>query len=178
MVLYAPTYRDQAVDRRGRHRLDLQLDLERLRAAVGEDTVLLLRKHHRIIDPVPAQPDGFVRDVSSYPDGTELLLAADVLVTDYSSMIVDFASTGRPMLLFTYDLEAYANRIRGLNVDLAEIAPGPLLKTTDELADALRELDGVRTEYAGRYEQFTATFCELDDGHAAARVVDRIFGSS
>jgi CDP-glycerol glycerophosphotransferase len=91
--------------------------------------------------------------------------------------MVDFANTGRPMLFFTYDLEAYENRIRGLNVDLAATAPGPLLRTTDELAGALRELDGVHADYAQRYADFAARFCELDDGHATARVVDRIFGA-
>jgi len=176
VVLYAPTYRDQATDRRGRQRLDLRVDFERLRAALCDDTVILFRKHHRVLDPAPATADGFVRDASSFPDGTELLLAADVLVTDYSSLMVDFANTGRPMLFFAYDLDAYENRIRGLNVDLGAIAPGPLLRTTDELAAALREVDGVPPGYAQRYADFATTFCELDDGHAAARVVDRIFG--
>ena len=55
--------------RRGRYRLDLQLDLERLRDALGDDTVVLFRKHHYIVDPVPGDRDGFVRDVSRYPDG-------------------------------------------------------------------------------------------------------------
>ena len=136
-MLYAPTYRDQVVDRRGRFRLDLQLDLERLRAAVGDDTVILFRKHHYIADAVPATADGFVRDVSSFPDGTELMLAADVLITDYSSMMVDFANTGRPMLFYTYDLDAYADEIRGFYLDFVETVPGPLLRTTDEVADAL-----------------------------------------
>jgi CDP-glycerol glycerophosphotransferase len=53
--------------------------------------------------------------------------------------------------------------------------PGPLLRTTDELAAALQDLDAVRADYANRYATFRATFCELDDGHAAARVVDRLF---
>ena len=176
VVLYAPTYRDHAIDRRGRHRLDVTLDSELLRGAIGDESVLLVRPHHRIVDRVPASPDGLIRDMSSYPDGTELLLAADVLVTDYSSMMVDFAGTGRPLLLFTYDLEAYESQIRGLNVDLAAIAPGPLLRTTDELAGALRDLDGVRADFARRYADFAASFCELDDGHAAARVAERIFG--
>jgi CDP-glycerol glycerophosphotransferase len=172
-VLYAPTYRDDVVDRRGRFRLDLRLDLDRLREAVGHDSVLLFRKHHYIPDVVPTGDDGFVRDVSSYPDGTELLLAADVLVTDYSSMMVDFANTGRPMLFFTYDLDAYRDQIRGFYLDFVETVPGPLLRTTDEVADALRDLDGVRAAHAGRYDAFRSRFCELDDGHAAARVVDR-----
>jgi CDP-glycerol glycerophosphotransferase len=174
-VLYAPTYRDHVYDQRGRYRLDLHLDLERLRAAVGDDTVILFRKHHYIVDPVPTHPHGFIRDVSRYPDGTELMLAADVLVTDYSSMMFDYANTGRPMLFFTYDLDAYADEIRGFYVDFTEIVPGPLLRTTDELGEALGDLDGVRRAHAPRYDEFVRKFCELDDGQASARVVDRLF---
>src|SRR3954453_15325394 len=96
-VLYAPTYRDHVFDQRGRYRLDLRIDFERLRAAVGDDTVILFRKHHYIVDPVPSDPHGFVRDVPRYPDGTELMLAADVRVADFSSMMFDYANTGRPM---------------------------------------------------------------------------------
>jgi CDP-glycerol glycerophosphotransferase len=174
-VLYAPTYRDQVVDRRGRFRLEQALDVERLRAAVGDDAVILYRKHHYILDAAPATADGFVRDVSSYPDGTELLLAADVLVTDYSSMMVDYANTGRPMLFYTYDLDAYRDEIRGFYLDFVESVPGPLLRTTDELAEALRDLDGVRSAYADRYAAFRERFCELDDGRASGRVVDAVF---
>ena len=176
-VLYAPTYRDQVVDRRGRHRLDLHLDLDRLRGALGPDTVILFRKHHLVIDPAPATADGFVRDVSGYPAGTELLLAADVLITDYASLVFDYASTGRPILLFTYDLDSYRDEVRGLYLDLAERAPGPLLRTSDEVADALHGIDGVRAEYAARYDAFRAAFCLLDDGHSTQRVVDRVFAS-
>jgi CDP-glycerol glycerophosphotransferase len=175
-VLYAPTYRDQVIDRRGRYRMDLHLDIDRLRDAVGRDTVILFRKHHYVADPVPVTADGFVRDVSSYHDGTELMLAADVLVTDYSSMMFDFANTGRPMLFFTYDLDAYRDEIRGFYFDFLEQAPGPLLRTSEELAEALVGLDAVRAEYARRYEEFVAAFCELDDGGASARVVERVFG--
>ena len=177
-VLYAPTYRDQVLDRRNRYRLDLHLDLERLRAAVGEDTVILFRKHHYVVDPVPATADGFVRDVSAYPDGTELLLAADVLVTDYSSMMFDYANTGRPMLFFTYDLDLYRDEVRGFYFDFLERAPGPLLRTSDQVAEALAGIDDVREQYAARYEAFAAEFCELDDGHASARVVDRVFAGA
>jgi CDP-glycerol glycerophosphotransferase len=174
-VLYAPTYRDHVVDSRGRYRLDLHLDVERLHDALGDDTLLLFRKHHYVADAVPTGPNGFVRDVSSYPDGTELMLAADVLVTDYSSMMFDYANTGRPMLFFTYDLDAYREAIRGFYFDFTEAAPGPLLRTTDELAAALGDLDRTKAEYAQRYEQFAARFCELDDGGAAARVADAVF---
>ena len=124
---------------------------------------------------MPETPDGFVRDVSSYPDGTELLLAADVLVTDYSSMMVDFANTGRPMLFFTYDLDAYREEIRGFYLDFVDTVPGPLLGTTGELAEALQDVEATQAAYAERYAAFRERFCELDDGGAAARVVERTF---
>jgi CDP-glycerol glycerophosphotransferase len=177
-VLYAPTYRDQVLDRRNRYRLDLHLDVKRLRAAVGGDTVILFRKHHYVVDPVPETADGFVRDVSAYPDGTELLLAADVLVTDYSSLMFDYANTGRPMLFFTYDLDLYRDEVRGFYFDFLERAPGPLLRTSDELGEALAGIDDVVARYADRYAAFVAQFCELDDGQAAARVVDRVFAGA
>ena len=63
-------------------------------------------------------------------------------------------------------------------MDFDETVPGPLLGTTDELAEALTDLDGVRERFAGRYDAFRERFCELDDGYAAARVVDRVFGNS
>jgi CDP-glycerol glycerophosphotransferase len=176
VVLYAPTYRDHVRDADGRYRLEPALDVERLRAALGPDTIVLFRKHHYVIDPVPVTADGFVRDVSTYPDGTELMAAADVLVTDYSSMMFDFAVTGRPMLFFTYDLDAYRDEIRGFYFDFEAEAPGPLLQSTDELAAALADLDAVTAAHADRYRAFAARFCELDDGQAAARVVDRLFG--
>jgi CDP-glycerol glycerophosphotransferase len=58
-----------------------------------------------------------------------------------------------------------------------EAAPGPLLRTAGELTEALADLDAVRSHYAGRYAEFVAKFCELDDGHASERVVDRLFSS-
>jgi CDP-glycerol glycerophosphotransferase len=169
-VLYAPTYRDGVRDRDRRLRLDDHLDVDVLRRALGGDAVILYRCHPKVIDAAPATDDGFVRDVSSYPDATELLLAADVLVTDYSSLMVDFANTGRPIVLYAYDLEAFRDHVRGLYVDLEALAPGPIVRTGEELAEALR------APAAPAYEEFAATFCEFDDGRATERVVNRVFG--
>ncbi|MCW3008321.1 MAG: putative glycosyltransferase [Solirubrobacterales bacterium] len=174
-VLYAPTYRDHLVDGRGGYRLDSRLDVDRLRSAVGEDTVILYRKHPYVEERVPVTADGFVRDVSSYPDTTELLSAADVLVTDYSSAMFDFANSGRPMLFYTYDLELYENDVRGFSFDFAGQAPGPLLRTGEQLVEALSEVDGVRQEYDTAYRRFRSDHCALDDGQATARVVDQVF---
>jgi CDP-glycerol glycerophosphotransferase len=81
------------------------------------------------------------------------------------------------MLFYTYDLDAYGDEIRGFYVDYVDTVPGPLLRTSDEVADALRDIEGVKAEWAPRYQGFVRRFCELDDGHASARVVDRLFGA-
>ena len=81
------------------------------------------------------------------------------------------------MLFFAYDLDTYEAEIRGFYVDFERTVPGPLLRTTDEVVEALRDLEGVRAAHADRYEAFRATFCELDDGHATERVVDRVFAA-
>ena len=176
VVLYAPTLRDHATDRGGNYLLDWQLDIERLRAALGDDTVLLVRRHPYVEQELPPRANGFARDVSAYPDATELLMAADVLITDYSSIMADYAFTGRPMLFFAYDLDSFREEVRGFYVDYESTVPGPVLRTTDALVDTLRDLEAVPAAHAERYAEFRARFCQHDDGGAAARVVDRVFG--
>ncbi|WP_067973405.1 CDP-glycerol glycerophosphotransferase family protein [Nocardiopsis trehalosi] len=177
VVLYAPTWRDDKYYTRGKHKLDLHLDLRRMYEALGDDHVLLVRRHPRVVDSVPIVGRDFVYDVSLYPEIMELFLITDVLVTDYSSMMFDFANTGRPMLFFTYDIESYRDNLRGFYFDFEETAPGPLLLESDDVIGALRGIEGVAEDYAPRYKAFTDQFCPLDDGHAAARVVDRVFGT-
>ena len=78
-----------------------------------------------------------VVDVSFYRDVSELYLAADVLVTDYSSVMFDFALTGRPIVFYAYDLDRFRDEIRGFYFDLLPQAPGPVARTEDELVEAL-----------------------------------------
>jgi CDP-glycerol glycerophosphotransferase len=176
VVLYAPTWRDNQFYASGRYRFDLRLDLDRAWQAVGEDHVILIRGHHHLANDVPdgGRP-GFVRNVTAYPDIAELFLISDVLITDYSSVMFDFATTGRPMLFFTYDLAHYRDQLRGFYFDLEAEAPGPLLTSSDEVVAALRDADGVADAYQAAYAAFAAKYCPLDDGKAAARACDRLF---
>jgi CDP-glycerol glycerophosphotransferase len=175
VVLYAPTYRDHLVAGEG-YRLGPLLDMAALRAALPEDDVLLFRRHRLTVGPRPTGVEN-VLDVSSFPDATELLLAVDVLVTDYSSAVFDFATTGRPMVFYTPDLETYRDDVRGFSIDFEAEAPGPLLRTSDEVADVLRDPDAVRAAYGDRYRAFAARYCSVVDGRASARVVERVFGA-
>ena len=80
------------------------------------------------------------------------------------------------MIFFAYDLVHYERDIRGFYIDFRAEAPGPIVTSEDELADALRALgDGVPASYAERYAAWRAKYCALDDGRASARVVERFF---
>jgi CDP-glycerol glycerophosphotransferase len=177
VVLYAPTWRDNQVYANGRrYRFDMRLDLERAWSELGQDHVILIRGHHHMADDVPAgMRPGFAVNVTAYPDITELYLASDVLVTDYSSTMFDYAVTGRPMLFFTYDLADYRDNLRGFYFDFEAEAPGPLLATSDEVIAGIRDVDAVAASYRDAYERFAARFASLDDGKAGARVCDRLF---
>lgn len=177
IVLYAPTWRDDAVREQGRYRFDLQLDIDAAARALGNDHVLLLRLHTKARSTLdPRAAGGFVADVTSYPDITDLYLISDVLITDYSSVMFDFAGTGRPILFFTYDLERYRDTLRGFYFDFEAEAPGPLLSTTEDVIEALRGIDGVARTYRDAYHAFAEKYCGLDDSEAAARVVRRLLG--
>jgi CDP-glycerol glycerophosphotransferase len=170
VVLYAPTWRENQPKQAGRYALDLQLDLDAAERAIGDDAVLLVRRHYLVGGTIPGSD--FVRDVTRHPDVSELLLISDVLVTDYSSLMFDFAQTGRPMLFHTYDLDHYRDTLRGFCFDFEAQAPGPLLGTSDEVIAALRDPRAATAAYADAYDRFREVFCDLDDGNAAAGVVD------
>ncbi|UQU65343.1 CDP-glycerol glycerophosphotransferase family protein [Couchioplanes caeruleus] len=174
VVLYAPTWRDDEFYGSGRYKLSMHLDLAAARRMLGDDHVLLVRRHPNVVDPMPDDGSGFVIDVSTYPDMADLLCITDVLVTDYSSVMFDFANTGRPILLFTYDLEHYRDKLRGFYFDFEHEAPGPLLMTSEDVIKSLVEIAVDPNAYADQRAAFKERFCDLDDGHATERVVDRM----
>jgi CDP-glycerol glycerophosphotransferase len=175
-VLYTPTWRDDLVfEGTGDRDFDFPIDIADFTARLGEDHLLLLRLHNMVTSRLP--DSGAVRDVSHWADIADLYLAADLMVTDYSSTMFDFAITGKPLLFLTYDLDDYRDRLRGFYFDLAEVAPGPLVATSKELLTAIADIDSVAEAHADRYASFRETFCALEDGHATERVLDLIFPS-
>ncbi|MFE3372586.1 CDP-glycerol glycerophosphotransferase family protein [Streptomyces sp. NPDC059173] len=172
VILYAPTWREDRPRAGGRYAPDLHLDLDHARDVLGDDHVLLVRRHYLVGGSVP--DTDFVRDVSRHPDAAELLLVGDVLVTDYSSIMFDFAQTGRPMLFHTHDLAHYRDTLRGFCFDFERRAPGPLIPDSAGIVAALRDPSAATAGHREAYAQFREAFCDLDDGTAAARVVDRM----
>jgi len=168
VVLYAPTFRgDSVIDARATDDLDLAV----LREQLGEDHVVLVRLHPFVRSRTTIGPDlaGFAIDVSDHPDINELMLVSDILITDYSSAIYEFALLGRPMIFFAPDYEAY-ERERGFYFDYRTGVPGPIFEETAALAAYLRagdfDLD--------RVERFRGESFEVADGHSTARFTDEL----
>ncbi len=167
-VLYAPTWREDRTE------MVTFLDVERLMADLGDHYVLLLRGHSRTMDfGADLQYPGVI-DVTSYPDVADIFLAADAMITDYSSVMFDFSVTGRPMIFFVPDLDQYRDSLRGLYFDLGDTAPGPVLATQGEVTGAVLSLDADRDRYAGLYRAWQERFNPYDDGQVSARVIDRL----
>ncbi|MEV0751083.1 bifunctional glycosyltransferase family 2 protein/CDP-glycerol:glycerophosphate glycerophosphotransferase [Streptosporangium sp. NPDC050280] len=171
VILYAPTYRDN----RRFSGDSIRLDLPALAGALPPDWVILVRAHQYDRFTVPDPLGWLVRDASAFPEVNDLMLASDVLVTDYSSIMFDYACLGRPILYYVDDYERYASAQRGVCFDLAEVAPGPLLREPGELAEALERLTEITERYRRRYAEFRDRWCGLDDGQASGRVVDAFF---
>jgi CDP-glycerol glycerophosphotransferase len=165
VLLYAPTWRDDRAEM-----VDF-VDPELL--AQQTDSVVLVRGHSRTIDTDRDRAGARVIDVTGYPETSQLLLAADALITDYSSVMFDYSVTGKPLFFLVPDLDHYRGQLRGFYFDLEARAPGPLVRTQEELVAALAD-EGVRAAYASRYEAWRAQFNSRDDGRAAERVVARI----
>jgi CDP-glycerol glycerophosphotransferase len=174
VVLYTPTWRDDECFAEGSPEVRLGMDVERFVAELGEDHVLLVRSHNMVTGRSRIATTPRVLDVSLHPDVRDLYLAADVLVTDYSSTMFDFAITGRPVLFLAYDLERFQDSIRGFYFDFLPVAPGPVVRSTDELVAELRELGSYAERYAERYADFRGQFTALEDGRATDRVLSRL----
>jgi CDP-glycerol glycerophosphotransferase len=171
-VLYAPTWRESiSADTWNAPMFDA-LDIDALSTELGSDHVILLRGHnHNLGDAARFTDHAAVLDVTDHPEINELVLASDVAVLDYSSLRFDYALTGRPMVFFVPDLEDYVAG-RSFLFDYEPTAPGPWARTTEEVVEAIQRLDDVGAEYAGAIAEFNRRFNELNDGRAAARVID------
>lgn len=177
VILYAPTWRDDEFYGKGKYKFSLAMDLDRMRREFSADSVILLRTHYYIADILDlSEYAGFVYNGSRYEDISRLYLASDICITDYSSVFFDYANLKRPILFFAYDFDKYKDELRGFYIDMEKELPGPILKTNDEVVEALHHMDSVTEQYKERYDEFYERFCSVDDGHASERIIEKVFG--
>ncbi|NUT34894.1 MAG: glycosyltransferase [Hamadaea sp.] len=170
IVLYAPTWRPEDLRTASRGDAGRLLDLDKIRQAFAPDRVLLVRRHPELVEDVAAV-GGYVLDVSTYPSVSELLVACDALVTDYSSIALDFVVTGKPAAVYAPDLDQYLR-----NVDFAMPMDnwliGPVLGDTDEVIEAVADLDRLGRAYETQRRAVHVDVGNPHEGKAARRVVD------
>ncbi|MDR3081814.1 MAG: bifunctional glycosyltransferase family 2 protein/CDP-glycerol:glycerophosphate glycerophosphotransferase [Streptomyces sp.] len=166
-ILYAPTYRDYC--RGQRH----ALDLEHLLGRLGPHFVLLTRAHPSYGEPLTRAAGDRLFDVSDRRSVEELCLASDVLLTDYSSIMFDYAHLDRPIVVYADDLQAY-EATRGTSFDLCDFPPGAIARDEDELIDVFASGRWCGSRSTQLRSRFRERFCPYDDGGAAERIVRRV----
>ncbi len=176
VILYAPTWRDDQYFEKGKYKFDLKLDLKQMQEQLGDQYIVLLRLHYLIANHIDvSEYKGFAFDFSHHEDIRELYMVSDLLITDYSSVFFDYANLKRPMIFFVYDIEDYRDRLRGFYFDFEEKAPGPLVKTTEEVIEEINKLEKNK-RLPRNFDEFYETFCSWEDGNATKRVVETVWG--
>jgi CDP-glycerol glycerophosphotransferase len=177
ILLYAPTFRryPRAL-KTGNPKNTPRLNLGAFQEALGDEWFVVLRAHYLDRITVPRRYLNVARNMSSYDDVTDLLLVADALLTDYSSIMFDFALTGRPMAFYTSDYELY-KFTRGSYFELTDESPGPNVNDTDEILEWLADVDATHASYQERYRAFRARYCEYERGTASEQIIRQVFGA-
>ena len=167
-ILYAPTFR--GADMKGAAAPEL-LDIAVLFRALGDEYRLILRLHPfvKLAMRIPDEAKDFVVDASREPDVNEVMLAADILVTDYSSIIFEYALLNRPMAFLAPDLAAY-ERERGFFFDYRSGVPGPVVETTEQLITWVN----AKAFDLPRVAKFATASFDVMDGNATERLVEQV----
>lgn len=177
IILYAPTWRDNNFMKKGHYKMQMQLELDKLTKELGDEYIVLLRMHYLIMNSINIEDyKGLVYNFSQGYDIQELYLVSDILITDYSSVMFDYANLKRPILFFAYDIEDYRDSLRGFYFNFEEEAPGPIVKTTEEVIHVIENIDVVNREFKDKADKFYNKFCHIDRGNSAEKVVKEIFG--
>jgi CDP-glycerol glycerophosphotransferase len=171
IILYAPTWRDSE-DGGKTFALAPPVDWKKWEEKLGKDYILFLRTHPYTTELMSVQFNDFVRNYTDYPEVNDLLIAADILISDYSCIQLDYSILGRPQICFGYDYEEY-NSVRGFYFDLETTLPNGVVRTEDQVIDIILNMD-----YESEREKsiaFRDKHMEYG-GHAAEKCISYVFG--
>ena len=172
VILYAPTWRDNQHTSGQGYTYKTEVDFDKLQKELGDEYVILFRAHYLVANSFDFERyNGFVQNVSDYGDINDLYIASDILVTDYSSVFFDYANLERPVIFYMYDLEHYANEMRGFYLSLDEL-PGPIVKDEGALIKEIKAADKWKPDE--KYISFRERFNPYEDGNSSKRVLARI----
>lgn len=173
VILYAPTWRDNEHHGTLTYKFSSQIDYSYLQEKLASEYIIIVKAHYLVGEQLDfASYKGFLYQFDATYDIAELYLVADMIVTDYSSVMFDYSLLRRPMFFYTYDLEQYKDSLRGFYFDFMEEAPGPIVTTTEQLVHEIQNYD--LRSYVVKYNAFIKKYNHADCGDASKRVVDLI----
>ena len=175
IILYAPTFRD---DEYNADKIKIHLDIDELMSNLDDSYVLGLRLHPHITDKVnlneysQGHNQNRVFDFSGYDKLNTLLICCDILITDYSSIIYEYALMKKPMIFYSYDLAKFENESRGFYEDYKTVVPGPIAFKTGQIADIINDYPAEEYDI----NKFLSIYLENCDGNSRKRLYNLLMG--
>lgn len=139
VILYAPTWRE-STDGGKSYEIKPPIHFDEWKKELGDRYVVLFRAHHQTTKVLGVQYDEFVREASSYPAVNDLMIAADILITDYSAIAFDYSILCRPIFCYAYDYDTYLAE-RGTYFQIDDKYPNKSCRTEEELLARIKEID-------------------------------------
>ena len=176
IILYAPTWRDNEFHRSGIYKFATEMDFNAMKNALSDEYVLIVKFHYLVKDEINwDEYRDFIIECNEMWDIQELYLISDILITDYSSVMFDYALLNRPILFFTYDLDFYKDNLRDFYFDINTV-PGPLIETTEDLVDFIKNnsKEDYFEKYGTKYQAFKETYNEFDKGSSCQSVIELV----
>ena len=169
IILYAPTWRK-------RNKFDMRLDLDLMKEKLKKDYIILIRLHHFCSNGYKVPADNkFIFNLTDYQSVEDLFLISDILITDYSSVMFDYALLNKPMLFFTYDFEEYRDNLRGLYVDFEKEAPGPLLFNSEDIVDAILNIENIYNQFRNKIDKFYSKYLCYEKNNSCEEIFKIVF---
>ena len=153
------------------------MDFDEMHDQLSDEYILIVKFHYLVKENIDWSKYGdFIIECDADWDIQELYLISDIMITDYSSVMFDYAILKRPMIFFTFDLDDYKNNLRDFYFDMVEEVPGPICKTTEEVIGFIKNfnVNDYDKEYGEKYRRFNEKFNQFDDGNASKKVIELI----
>lgn len=174
VILYAPTWRDNSFNSKG-YIFQLRIDFKLWKKELGEEYVVIFKPHYLIVNKYYDKGlEDFLYVMDENRDINELYAISDMLITDYSSVFFDYAILRRPIYFYMYDLEEYAENLRGFYLNINKDLPGDIIKDEMQLLNLIRNNEVYKLKNTKKIESFNLIYNSLQDGQCSKKIIEKI----
>ena len=170
VILYTPTYREYLSNKETIEKIKENIDIKKWKTELGDNYVVIIRAHYTFTEAMRISEEGFVFDLTNYPNINDLYAVSDLMISDYSSTFVDYSIMSKPMLCFAYDLEEYQEK-RGLYCSLEAFLPCPIDTCQESLINRIKTMD--YQLFSKKTKEFSEKYAPFA-GKATKSVIKRI----